>query len=556
MLPQKLRNFVSSHPVFSCLLGLLITFRLFLMQFLDLIDDEAYHWTWAKNLDWSYFDHPGFVAWMGWPLTTIFGSHPFVIRTPGFLIFISIVYLVYRWSYELFRNSLLSQTAAIALFFVPLWGFASIGTLPDVPLGFFWLLSAYIFWQGVREDSDSWSVPRTWITLGVVMGLGMNSKLTCCLVGLGMGLFLILSPKHRKQLLTPWPYLGTLITFTCMLPIFFWNANHDWAMFRYQFQRRHTEDFGADWGRWFGFLGTQAGLMSPGFYLALILTWFLCLKFWKDLRIKFLWCLSTPALLLFYYQPLWAAYKPHWSGPSYLLLMLAGLGLFFSLLSLSNRWRQWTAGIVIGLMAPFAVLYIPLLTPVITQIGKAQQGESFENKNDFSNEFYGWVLAAEKMLEWKKELESSSTTTKPATKVFLGAQRYELVSQLTWALQRLDIPVRLSPELSQEVKSEAEGNQSIFLPSAWTIANESNAFYYQQFKKRSVLWGRDFILVNNDKYPRNPMDFAKFDSCEKREVPIFRKPWSGRSYSVQVEHSLHVRTFYIYHCKNLQEIYF
>jgi dolichol-phosphate mannosyltransferase len=66
------------------------------------VDDDAYHWTWTRNLDWSYFDHPGMIAWLEWISMGLFGDNRFGICLSSFLCFISVVYLMYQFSCEFF----------------------------------------------------------------------------------------------------------------------------------------------------------------------------------------------------------------------------------------------------------------------------------------------------------------------------------------------------------------------------------------------------------------------------------------------------------------------
>jgi dolichol-phosphate mannosyltransferase len=133
-----------------------------------------------------------------------------------------------------------------------------------------------------------------------------------------------MSPKSRKQLLTPWPWLGILISVLFLAPVLTWNLNHDWPSFKFQFRDRH-QGGGFDPKRWLGYLGTQIGLLSPGVYVATIFTFVTAAFRLKDPRWRLLFCLALPGFLLFYPQPLWADYKPHWMGPFYFILIL-GLG--------------------------------------------------------------------------------------------------------------------------------------------------------------------------------------------------------------------------------------
>ncbi len=512
---------MKASKYFIWLTGLFLLLRLLVIFNIGLIDDEAYHWSWTLHMNYSYFDHPGMVAWIIWPFVKIFGQKEWAIRLPGFLMFISIFFVVYRLAKDLFGKKV-AELASSLLLFIPLWGVASLGTLPDVPLGLFWILIAWIFWQSVRQDEKTWSVKKTWLLIGVVMGLGMNSKLTCCLLGLGIGLYLVLTPRLRWHLLTPWPYLGAFITFVMMTPVFLWNSQHQWATFDYQFMSRHQEAHGIDWGRWFQFWSYQWAFMSPMIYFLMLIAFFYGLKKIRDDRWRFIFALPAPALSLFYYQPLMSAYKPHWSGPAYMILLFGAVKIFLDGIPgwLKPQSKIITTMTVIFLL-PFQLLYIPLFTPVIPKIFALANVSSNPGSNsnnqwnptfDFTNEFYGWKELGAQVHQLQEEL-LQKTGKKPE----LAAQRYELIAQLTWGTQ----------------------------DKVWQLSHDRDQYLYEQSDKdRELLQGKNFLIVNNDKYQQDPMEIASFDSCLKSEFPIYRKELTGQK--------ILARTFYIYHCVNFK----
>lgn len=515
---------MSSRHFWLILSGFFIV-RFFVVWNVGLIDDEAYHWTWAKNINYSYFDHPGFVAWAIWPFAKIFGDVEWAIRLPGLIMYCGILFTVYKLGRDLFDEQV-ARWSTVLMLFIPLWGFASLGTLPDMPLGLFWILITWVFWQSVRPDDKQWSTKKSWLLIGILMGLGMNSKLTCCMLGLGMGLFLVFTPRVRHHLKTPWPYLGALLTFVLMTPVFYWNSQHEWASFHYQFLARHQEARGFDFPRWLGFWGYQWLFMSLAVYAMMLVAFFKgAFTFLKSdtlsERFRFIFLLPLPALALFYYQPFFSAYKPHWSGPAYMILLFGAVKLFLSGLQIAGKiWLKPKSKFIITLGAitllPFQLIYIPLFTPIVPQIQKKLTPDQTWNPTwDFSNEFYGWEEIGQKM----KEVREEYLATQPEKKIHFAGQRYELISQLTWGTKE----------------------------KVWQLCNERDQFKYDQpDSEKQKLFGDDFIVVNNDKYPRDPMELVKFDSCTKSEFPFYRKSFSGET--------VLSRTFYIYICKNFQGV--
>ncbi len=47
--------------------------------------DEVYYWLWGQHLDWSYFDHPPFHAWVQGLFSQLLGRSHVVLRLPNFI---------------------------------------------------------------------------------------------------------------------------------------------------------------------------------------------------------------------------------------------------------------------------------------------------------------------------------------------------------------------------------------------------------------------------------------------------------------------------------------
>lgn len=479
------------------------------------VDDDAYHWTWTQQLEWSYFDHPGMVAWLEKLSTSVFGDTRLGIRLPFFLCFSLVVYLTWKLVGDLFDQWAATFTCAMILF-APLWGFGGYVASPEPPFMLLWLLGVIVFWNGIREDGKAWSVKKTWLWLGLIMGIGFNTKFPMVLLAPGFGLYLLATPSRRKDLLKPWPWVGVLIAALFLAPIFYWNVKYDWPSFKFQFHDRHTGG-GFEPKRWLGFWGMQIGLLSPGVYFSLICALVASVvNFKKSAAWRMIFCLSIPSFLIFYPQPLWADFKPHWMGPAYFILSLGMGGLW----SQGWRWGQrqlinpfsrkmlwWCLGFIIPLNL---LMYAPIVYPWVPKVARMISPEKEWNpKNDFSNELFGWPEAGQRALELQAEIEKQ-TGKKP----FFAGHRYEMTAQ-TW---------------------KAVGQRTFMLSltkSHYTVATTP--------EELQGLMGRDALMIGNDKYEVTPTEFAKFDSCEPHEFKFYR----GDELS---------RIFVIHHCKNFQGI--
>jgi len=74
--------------------------------------------------------------------------------------------------------------------------------------------------------------PRLWLSVGIVLGVGLETKYTVLDVGAGLAAGLLLS-RARRQLTTPWPWLGLAAAALLALPNLAWQAQHGWPTLEY-----------------------------------------------------------------------------------------------------------------------------------------------------------------------------------------------------------------------------------------------------------------------------------------------------------------------------------
>lgn len=506
---------LSKTQQFGFIFILIIFFRGIFSLNVGLIDDEAYHWSWTKELMLSYYDHPGMIAWLNAISTAIFGDTLLGVRLPSFICYIATVYFSFKLSEELFDRQAATFTALMFLF-TPFWGFGGYVASPEPPFMLCWVLSAWVFWQGVRPDQKQWSTKKTWILLGLLFGLGLNSKFIMALLAPGLGLYLLLTPEKRRDLMTGWPWLGVLIASAICLPIFIWNIEFDWPGFKYQFHERHTgESFSLQ--RWLGWWAAQWIFMTPLLYPMIILAFTAAIRRIKLAPWRFILSLSLPSILVFYPQPLFADYKPHWSGPAYLFLVM-GAGALWSQ-GLTWRYKNWIKPLspkikwaFILFLVPFNILiYSPFVYPFWPKVYRYfQPSQEWNIRWDLSNEFHGWEELGQYINRRQREIHAE-TGRKP----FIAALRYETTAQTYWGTKQKTYSLNLSK-------------------SHYTVVHRHRKEWEQNY-------GLDALVVTTEKYSSDPMVFAKFDSCTPEEFRTYRKDELSRIFTV-------------WYCKNFQGV--
>ncbi len=73
---------------------------------------------------------------------------------------------------------------------------------------------------------------KLWLLLGALAGVACITKMTLPFLGPGFLIALLIS-KYRKDLLTPWPWLGALICLAIISPYLIWQRVNDWPTLEY-----------------------------------------------------------------------------------------------------------------------------------------------------------------------------------------------------------------------------------------------------------------------------------------------------------------------------------
>ena len=74
--------------------------------------------------------------------------------------------------------------------------------------------------------------PKLWLLLGLLAGIACMTKMTILFLGPGFLVALLVS-KYRKDLLTPWPWLGAALCLVIIFPYLVWELANHWPTLEY-----------------------------------------------------------------------------------------------------------------------------------------------------------------------------------------------------------------------------------------------------------------------------------------------------------------------------------
>jgi len=216
----------------------LVVLRLVAAALTPLTFDEAYYWMWSKHLAGGYYDHPPMVAVVIRLGTLIAGDTEFGVRLVSILLALPMSWAVYRSAAILFGGERIATTAAILLNVTMM---ASVGTIivtPDAPLLVAASFVMFFLAKVLETGRGAW-----WLAVGAAVGAALLSKYTAMFFGPAILIWLVVVPKLRRWLISPWPYLGGFVALAIFAPVILWNADHQWVSFIKQLGRARIEGF-------------------------------------------------------------------------------------------------------------------------------------------------------------------------------------------------------------------------------------------------------------------------------------------------------------------------
>lgn len=403
-------------PLIFLLSGVTL-FRLFYIQIIELAPDEAYYWTWSKQLQWGYYDHPPMVAFLIYLFTKFAGDNEFGLRLGWVIIGALLTYLVYRLSREMFRSQATGFYSAFLMNIILVMATGAIIATPDGPQAFFWVLAIYLLWAAINKDNN-----KLWYGLGIALGLGMLAKYTMVLLVPCVFFFLLSFPQGRKWLRCKEPYLALLIGFLIFSPVIFWNYEHQWLSFRMQLAHGLEIKEGAGWKTWADFWAGQAGVVSPLLFFLLIWAMIQSARRGYNGQINFLllfWT-SAPVLSFFAYTSLRSKVEANWPALAYFSAVVA---LVWLVREKWKEWRCWPRRLiwVAGLIA-FLSTGLAHLQPIYALI-------PISAAHDPTSQLSGWRILGE-------GIKSVARSVAGEKEVFLLTPQHQLVGEAMFYTQR------------------------------------------------------------------------------------------------------------------------
>jgi len=245
--------------------------------------------------------------------------------------------------------------AACAAACAPIWlGMSRYYSMNSFDI-FFWALAALLFAEILDLDPGP-GATRLWLLLGVVLGLGLENKISVLWLGFGIFSGLVLTPA-RRWLKTSGPWLAGAIAALLFLPHALWQVANGWPTV--EFMRNATQ------GKYKAF-PLPAFLREELLHFNLVaaplwvagLVWLLASRDGRRFRaLGIVWAATFGILVVN------GNAKPEYLSPAFAPLLAAGGVASERLL---HRGRSvWPAGVYAGAIALNAALVLPFVLPLL-----------------------------------------------------------------------------------------------------------------------------------------------------------------------------------------------
>jgi hypothetical protein len=315
-----------------------------------LFRDELYYLANAEHLGFGYVEHPPLIGWITWLARNIIGESMTALRLLPALAGGLTVFLACLVTRELggrgFAVGFTGLVTALAPVYVGVFGFLSMNAFDIL----FWTGSMLILFRLLRTRDL-----RLWLPFGVVIGVGLENKISPLFLGFGIVIGLLIT-RDWAHFRSRWIWLGGLTAAGMFLPYVIWQAGHHWPVLVFMENATKYKNLPLSP---LSFLGEQALLMNPC-VVPIGLAGLACLLISREGRpYRALGWAFLAVLAVMITQRA----KPYYFTPIYPLVFAPGAMMLDRLASRAGKWlRPASLAVVLFTGLALAPMAKPLLS--------------------------------------------------------------------------------------------------------------------------------------------------------------------------------------------------
>jgi 4-amino-4-deoxy-L-arabinose transferase-like glycosyltransferase len=472
---------------------------------IELSEDEAYQWLWSKHLALSYYSKPPMIALAQFIGTSIWGDREIGVRFLSPVIAALLSVLLLRF--------MAREVSAVAGFWTvticavaPLPAVGSTLMTVDPLLVLFWTGAMIVGWRAVQPGGTT----RQWLATGLLMGLGFLSKYTAAIQIVCFGLFFLLWKPSRAHLRRPGPWLALGVFMFCLLPVIIWNAQHGWITVEHVGENAKLDKPWEPTLRYFfEFLGAEAGLLNPVFFVAALWATF---AIWPENQprpdydpapttkpgavtgcprplLLYFFAMGAPVFFGYWLYSLHSRILPNWIAAAVVPMFCLAVAYWH------GRWQQGVRAVggwlSAGMIAGIVIVVICHDTELIHRLTKRR----LPPKMDPHRRVDGWKETAQAVGAARRQLLNDGK------EVFIIGSHYGLTGQITFYLPEARSGLPDNPLVYYRT-SDKPRNQFYFWPGYRGRHKGANALYVDEARlpKLKHDWIQDWLAGRKDIY--------------------------------------------------------
>jgi Dolichyl-phosphate-mannose-protein mannosyltransferase len=399
--------------------------------------DELYYMANGEHLGLGYVDHPPLIGFIAAFIRVALGESLFALRLLPALAAAATVWMasaiVREFGGNRFAQILAAITTMLPPVFLAVFSYLSMNSF-DILI---WAIGCWVLARILRTGNQ-----RLWVLFGVVMGIGLQNKISVLFLGFGIVVGLLLS-RRWEIILSPWLWIGGAIAVVIFVPHLLWQQMNGWPTLEFMEHARNEKMVTMPASDFLVEQLLQVGPIS-------VIVWFSGLLFFLfDRRGRsyrtFGWAyLAILAVMMGTHA------KPYYLAPAYTILFSGG-AVAIETWTAARRAGVIIRGLVMALIVLGGTSTIPLAKPILPEdayvryagfLGiqpSTDERHDLERLPQFFADMHGWPELAQTIVEVYKTLPLEDQN-----KVCIFGQNYGEAGAIDLFGPKLGLPKALS----------------------------------------------------------------------------------------------------------------
>ena len=314
--------------------------------------DELYYMACGKHLGLGYVDQPPLIGLVAAFVRSFLGTSLFALRFLPAVAAAVTVWVTVKIARELgagpYGQILAAVTSMLVPEFLGEFGYFSMNSF-DVLI---WAVGWWILTRILRNGNH-----RLWLLFGVVMGIGLENKISVLFLGFGIVVGLVLSARW-ETFRSPWFWLGGIIAGALFVPHLMWQQANGWPTLEFMENARTQKMLVMSVS---DFLKEQFLQEGPFSILIWLSGLFFFLRTGGHPYRVFGWAYLAILVLMIVTHG-----KPYYVSPAYTILFAGGAAAI-ELWTSEKRLGSLVRGVVIALVILGGIPTIPFAKPVLPE---------------------------------------------------------------------------------------------------------------------------------------------------------------------------------------------